>query len=202
MQSIDEARLETDLPYRFEYLAQFIGFGAEDAALIQGCAMYLGPQIGQIVERTYARLLSFDATARHFLPRQAGYDGTLPTDLKSLAATHPQIQFRKEHLTRYFMQLLGRSYDAKMVAYLDMVGKIHTPAAGNKQIDVPLVQMNALMGLLSDVLAETLFELPLDPPSQHKTLRAFQKLLWIQNDFITRHYATSSASSPAVASAS
>lgn len=193
MQSINESRLETDSQYRFEYLADFIGFGPADAALIQGSAPYLGPLIPQLVERTYEKLLSYDATARHFVPRQAGYDGPLPGDVSTLTLAHPQIRFRKEHLSRYFMQLLGRSYDARMVQYLDMVGKMHTPKAGNKEIDVPLVQMNALMGLIADTLTEAVLQQPLDLDTSHRTLRAFHKLLWIQNDFITRHYASGAA---------
>jgi hypothetical protein len=86
------------------------------------------------------------------------------------------------------MQLLGRSYDGKMVQYLDMVGKIHTSKAGNKEIHIPLVQMNALMGLLADILTEAISQQPLDPMTALRTLRAFHKLLWIQNDFIHRHY--------------
>ena len=78
--------------------------------------------------------------------------------------------------------------DVRLVPYLDMVGKIHTARAGNPEIEVPLVQMNALMGFLSDVIAETIAGLPLDPPAALRTMRAFQKFLWIQNDFITRQY--------------
>lgn len=194
MKSIDEARLETDPQYRFEYLADFMGFGPEDAALIQSSAPFLGPLIPQLVEKTYEKLLSYDATARHFVPRQAGYEGPLPGGVSNLTQVHPQIRFRKEHLSRYFMQLLGRSYDAKMVQYLDMVGKMHTPKAGNKEIDVPLVQMNALMGLLADTLTEAISQQPLDAATSFRTLRAFQKLLWIQNDFINRHYSNGNPS--------
>jgi len=189
MQTIDEARLETDPQYRYEYLAGFMGFGPEDAALIQASAPLLGPLIPELVEKTYEKLLSYDATARHFVPRQAGYEGPLPTGVANLTQAHPQIRFRKEHLSRYFMQLLGRSYDGKMVQYLDMVGKMHTPKAGSKEIDVPLVQMNALMGLLADTLTDALSQQALDAATSLRTMRAFQKLLWIQNDFITRHYA-------------
>ena len=192
MHTIDEPRLEADSQYRYEYLADFIGFGPEDAALIQGSAMYLGPLIPQLVDKTYEKLLHYDATARHFVPRQAGYDGPVTGSLKDLNQADPQVRFRKEHLSRYFMQLLGRTFDGKMVLYLDMVGKIHTPQAGNSEIDVPLVQMNALMGLLSDILAEALSQQPFDTTTAFKTLRAFQKLLWIQNDFITRHYVVAS----------
>lgn len=195
MQCIDEARLETDPQYRFEYLAEFVGFGAEDAALIQASAPFLGPLIPQLVEKTYEKLLRYDATARHFVPRQAGYDGPLPEGVSNLTQSHPQIRFRMEHLSRYFMHLLGRSYDAKMVQYIDMVGKMHTPMAGNKEIDVPLVQMNALMGLLADILTEAISQQPIEPATSLRTLRAFHKLLWIQNDFINRHYSNEKPSS-------
>jgi hypothetical protein len=69
-----------------------------------------------------------------------------------------------------------------------MVGRIHTPQAGNKEINIPLVQMNALMGHLSDTLLEVLFALPLELSEKTMVIRAFNRLLWIQNDFINRHY--------------
>jgi hypothetical protein len=193
MQQIDEEKLETDLQYRYDFLAEFIGFGREDVSLIQSSAPHLGPRISELVEKTYVKLLNYDATARHFVPRQDGYDGEVPASIEQLSATHPQIQFRKDHLNRYFMQLIGRSYDAKMVLYLDMVGKMHTPKAGNDSIDVPLLQMNALMGLLSDTLLESISEWPLDAATAARTARAFNKLLWIQNDLINRHYSQPSA---------
>ena len=193
MQHIDEDRLETDLQYRYDYLADFIGFGPQEVSLIQASAPHLGPRIGELVEKTYQKLLSYDATARHFVPRQAGYDGELPVDVMELTVNHPQIQFRKDHLNRYFMQLIGRSYDAKMVQYLDMVGKIHTPEAGNELINVPQVQMNALMGLLSEILLESIGDWPLDAATALRTWRAFNKLFWIQNDLISRHYREASA---------
>ena len=87
MKAIDEARLVTDVEYRLGYLCEFIGFGAEDMALIQYSAPYLGPIIPELVERTYARLLAFDATARHFVPRQHGYEGALPGSLAALGGS-------------------------------------------------------------------------------------------------------------------
>jgi hypothetical protein len=133
-------------------------------------------------------MLHYDATARHFVPRQHGFEGDQPRNLEQLRADHPQIQFRKDHLNRYFIQLIGRSYDAKMVQYLDMVGKIHTPQAGNQEIHVPLIQMNALLGLMSDLLLEFVAAAPLDAGDRLRTQRAFMKLLWIQSDLVQRHY--------------
>ena len=189
MQKIDEDRLEADTKYRFDYLAGFIGFTSQDAAAMQGFAPHLGPRIPELVDKTYERLLGYDSTARHFLPKQDGCDQAGEVSLDDLDVRHPHIQFRKDHLNRYFMQLIGRSYDEKMVQYLDMVGKMHTRKAGSKEIEIPLVQMNALMGLVSDLLNELVLSSPLDESAKAQTLRAFNKLLWIQNDLISRHYA-------------
>ncbi|MCA9267932.1 MAG: protoglobin family protein [Planctomycetales bacterium] len=188
MKHIDEEQLESDVVARYAYLAEFIGFSDEDVAVIHASVARLAPIAPQLVDKTYEKLLSYDATARHFVPRQHGYAGPLPASVDELSANHAQIKFRKEHLSRYLMSLLGRAYDAKMVSYLDMVGKMHTPKAGNKDIDVPLVQMNALMGLIADVLTEAIAGLDLERDAMLKTIRAFHKLLWIQNDLINRHY--------------
>ena len=188
MKHIDEAALEEDIQQRYDFLAEFIGFGPDDIKLIQSSAPHIGPKLGEMVENTYAKLLSFDATARHFLPKQHGCDADAGTDLSQLSPSDPRIQFRKDHLNRYFLALIGRSYDTKMVMYLDMVGKMHTPKAGNSEINVPLVQMNALMGLISDIVMQTLIDSSLDNTATLKTIQAFQKLLWIQNDLISRHY--------------
>lgn len=58
--------------------------------------------------------------------------------------------------------MVTKPYDGTMLNYLDVVGKIHTPKAGSPELDVPLVQMNALMGFVSDALVSTIFGLGLD----------------------------------------
>jgi hypothetical protein len=185
---IDERRLETDLGYRFGYLAEFMEFASEDVAAIHAAAPALAPLVPDLVDAVYDKLSDYDATWRHFLPRQHGYEGALPASLEELTQEHEQIRFRKGHLARYLASLVTKAYDAKMVEYLDMVGKMHTPRAGSPKLDVPLVQMNALMGFVSDALIGTILGLGLDRVQEVRTVRAFNKLLWLQNDLINRHY--------------
>lgn len=189
MKHIDEDRLESDLGYRFAYLAEFMGFGQEDIDVIHGAAPLLAPVVPALVDAVYEKLHGYDATWRHFVPRQAGYEGDVPQTLDALTLDHPQIAFRKHHLGRYLERLVTAPYDAKMVTYLDTVGKMHTPAAGSGSINVPLVQMNALLGFVADAVNATIlgFDIPAD--AKAKAIRAFSKLLWIQNDLIVRHYA-------------
>jgi hypothetical protein len=189
LQRIDEKRLERDLGYRFAYLTEFMGFGPADIAAIHGAAAHLAPLVGALVDAVYVQLFRYDATKRHFVPRQSGYEGAVPADLESLTLNHEQIRFRKAHLANYLKKLVTADYDPKMVSYLDFVGKIHTPQAGGKDLHVPLVQMNALMGFVSDALLGVILGLDVDAATKARTARAFNKLLWLQNDLITRHYA-------------
>jgi hypothetical protein len=165
-----------------------MGFDADDIEAIHASATHLAPLVPVLVDAVYDKLFGYDATKRHFVPRQSGYDGSVPENLEALEQNHEMIQFRKQHLGRYLVALVTRDYDAKMLDYLDMVGKMHTPKAGSPDLDVPLVQMNALMGFVSDALTNVILGLGLDRPTEVRTLRAFNKLLWLQNDLITRHY--------------
>ncbi len=185
---IDESRLEEDLGYRFEYLTEFMGFGAGDIEVIHASAGLLAPLVPGLVDAVYEKLFQYSATKRHFLPKGSGYDGPVALDLDQLTADHEQIEFRKGHLKNYLVKLVTADYDEKLVAYLDLVGNIHTRRLGSRQIHIPLVQMNALMGFVADAFNATILGLDLDTETQAKAIRAFGKLLWLQNDLITRHY--------------
>ena len=189
MKNIDEARLESDLAYRFEYLTEFVGLGAEDIERIHGAAEHLGPIVPALVDAVYDKLFTYDATKRHFLSKQSKYDGPVPASLEELTVDHPMIEFRKKHLATYLTRLVTKPYDANMLKYLDTVGSIHTRKTGSKDIHIPLVHMNALMGFVSDAIINTIMGLGLDHDTEVATIRAFNKLLWLQNDLITRHYA-------------
>ncbi|CAN5239784.1 hypothetical protein BH11PLA2_BH11PLA2_09740 [soil metagenome] len=188
MKTIDESKLETDLAYRFHYLSEFIGFCHEDINTVHAAAPALAPLVKGLVDAVYAKLFQYSSTWRHFLPRQHGYDGDVPMTLETLTPDHPQISFRKEHLGRYLVALVSKPYDGTMVEYLDRVGKIHIDKAGSRAIMVPLVQMNALMGFVADAFNATILTLGLPKDKEMATVRAFSKLLWIQNDLIARHY--------------
>ena len=188
MKHIDEARLESDLGSRCQSLAEFMEFGEAETSAIHGTAALIAPLVPGMVNSIYEKLHFYNATWRHFLPRQTGYEGAVATSLAEVSLDHEIIRFRKEHLGRYLAALVTRPYDGKMVAYLDMVGKMHTPKAGSQELDVPLVQMNALLGFVSDVLTSTILGLGLDRAVEVQTLRVFNKLLWLQNDLINRHY--------------
>lgn len=188
LKHIDESRLETDIAYRFGYLTDFMGFSEDDIQMIHGAAEVLAPLVPGLVDAVYDKLFTYDATKRHFVPRQDGYEGDVPESVESLQMDHDQIAFRKQHLTNYLVKLVTAPYDEKLVVYLNHVGRIHTPGEGSDKINVPLVQMNALMGFVADAFNATIFSLGLPAEATEKAVRSFSKLLWLQNDLISRHY--------------
>ncbi len=189
MKQIDEARLQSDLGYRFAYVTEFIGLNDKDLQVIHGAAEVLAPLVPGLVDAVYEKLHTYSSTWRFFVPRQAGYEGETPVSPEELTPDHPQIAFRKQHLRRYLERLVTAPYDDKMVAYLDRVGQIHTASMGNPQIDIPLVEMNALMGFVADAINATIIGLDIPTEMKFDAIRAFGKLLWVQNDLIARHYA-------------
>ncbi len=91
MQIIDEPRLESDLAYRFQYVAEFMGFSAQDIEAIHGAASHLAPLVPSLVDAVYDKLFSYDCTKRHFVPRQSGYAGGVPRDIEGLSLSHERL---------------------------------------------------------------------------------------------------------------
>src|SRR5262245_36405853 len=110
MKRIDEDRLENDLGYRYNYLAEFMEFSTADIEAIHGAAGLLAPQVPALVDAVYDKLFSYDATWRHFVPRQHGYEGKLAANVDSLKMSDEVINFRKQHLGRYLTALVTRPY--------------------------------------------------------------------------------------------
>ena len=186
MRHIDEDRLEQDLPYRVAYLAEFMGMTSDDWDAIHESAAVLGPVVDALVDAVYVKLWKYDATQRHF--RRPGSGFKEPVNGEVMSLDHPYIQFRKEGLRKYLTRLVSGVYDDKFVLYLDWAGKIHTAKAGAEYIEVPLVQMNALMGFVAASVVSTLWDLVPDDAKRRCYIEAWNKLLWVQNDLMNRHY--------------
>ncbi|EFC44676.1 predicted protein [Naegleria gruberi] len=191
MQTIEEKQLFTDLQYRFSYVTKFIGFGEEDIKYIHESATVLAPLVPTVVDLVYKKLFSFDVTKRTFLVRNDQFEGKMEENLDELDdKASEQIRFRKDMLSKYLVKLVTADYTSKaFVNYLDWVGKIHTAKAGNKDIIIDYIHINALFGYVSDVLLGTIATCKdLSEEQRVKTLLAFNKLLWIQNDLFAKYY--------------
>ena len=197
MQQISPSSLNS-LPSRVSYLKSFLSFTADDGAALRASAPLVAPLVPAILDAVYTKLLSFDITAKAFVPRQPGYNGTVPKDALALNLTHPQIVHRKDFLKAYLVKLVSNedwSDDSKFWQYLDTVGIMHTGVPGFKhrekrpELRVEYIHMGLLLGYVEDVVVKSVLEMDgVDAETKAKVARAFNKLLWIQNDLFARHY--------------
>ncbi|KAL9655264.1 hypothetical protein ABK040_009038 [Willaertia magna] len=190
IEHIDEHQLESEILYRFNYVTKFMGFGDEDVKAILESKDLVAPAVPIIVDAVYEKLFTFDITKKFFMKRNAGFEGKLDNFDELNNKNSEQIKFRKDMLSRYLVKLVTADYsDPNFVKYLDWVGKIHTEKAGSKSINVDYIHVNALMGYVSDVVINYIeTQLKDDGDKRIRTVRAFNKLFWIQNDLFARHY--------------
>ncbi|KAI9703004.1 MAG: hypothetical protein M1820_005995 [Bogoriella megaspora] len=197
MQHIPTSSL-TSLPSRISYLKSFLKFTPEDGAAIHQSSTILAPLVPTILDAVYTNLLSYDITAKAFAPRQPGYTGPAPSSVQDLSLTHPQILHRKDFLKRYLVQLVSNedwSDDAMLWGYMDKVGVMHTGEPGFKhrekrpELRVEYVHMGALLAYVEDLVVGAVMGADrFEVQEKVEMVRAWNKLLWIQNDLFARHY--------------
>lgn len=90
MEHITDESLE-DLPTRVEYFQAFLEITDYDAAILRKAEPLIAPLIPAILNAVYTKLLSFDITAKSFVPKDVDCSGRM-------TIAHPQIQMRKDFL--------------------------------------------------------------------------------------------------------
>ncbi|MCC6524197.1 MAG: hypothetical protein IT373_16170 [Polyangiaceae bacterium] len=157
---VDEARLETDAAYRFAFVRQYVGLTDEDLALARASRSLMARMVPELLAAVHGRLTGWAATRRHF------HDDALVT----------------VHLRGYVESLLLLRGDDAQALWFERVARAHTPEAGDPMVSVPLVQIDALLGFIADQVIVGIDRLELPPDRKIRAIRAFSKLLWVQND--------------------
>ena len=186
--TVDETRLETDVSYRFNFLVDVTGLTDQDHEFLRKHHKILEPHLSDIVASVYRKMFEFQSMKRHFLPRHTGFEGNVPAAINELKFDHKQTEFRKQRLEEYFVKLCTADWDETFAALIDVVGHMHTPRQGNALLQIPMVQISALLGVINDLFLQKITELELSPKSQLAIQRTYTKLFWIQNGMFIRHW--------------
>jgi hypothetical protein len=96
-QHVDPASL-SDLPSRVAYLSSFLELTTADGEALQAAKPLIAPLVPTVLDAVYMKLLSYDITAKAFVPRNTDYDGQTAKDVSELTLEHPQIEYRKDFL--------------------------------------------------------------------------------------------------------
>lgn len=149
---------------RFRALADFIGLTEQDLKLIRLARRFIGPMLPALTEDIAAKLLGDPDTRRHF-----EHDGP----------AHPERVGR--HLRRYVEGLLSLAITEDLPAWLAAVGPAHGPHRGDPRVQVPQDQLDAMLGYIADRITAAIGEAELPFERRLAAIRAFNKLLWVQN---------------------
>ncbi|PGH30162.1 hypothetical protein GX50_07062 [[Emmonsia] crescens] len=197
---VDEDSL-SNLKSRIIYVKGFLHFTDQDGALLQSAKDVIAPAVPAVLDAVYTRLLSFDITAKSFVPRQpeqTAKDPITAASVAELSLDHPNIVHRKDFLKNYLVRLVSNkdwSDESPFWDYLDKVGIMHTGQAGFKhrekrpKLRVEVMHMSLLLGFVEEIVLKAILAAEgLDLQTKTGMLTAFNKLLWIQNDLFQRHY--------------
>lgn len=189
MKVIDQRRLEDDPFYRYQFLAEFVGFGEAEVKAIHESGPCLVRALPRVVNSVYEKMFSYDITKQKFVPRHDDYSGAHAEDLAELTLEDGQVQHRKTRLIQYFTDLFSAEFDETTVDLMNAVGRMHTTLAGTVSIHVPLMQFNILMCYIHDLLTQELLgEKGVDSSAAVSAIRALQKLFWLQQSLVSWHY--------------
>lgn len=196
-----------DLPSRISYLSSFLSFQPSDGLAIQSSKPLIAPLIPVALDLVYSKLLSFDITAKAFVPRQGGgsENGPVPSRPQDLHLTHSHILHRKDFLKAYLVRIVSNadwSPKSPLWHYMDLVGAAHAggPLLRHRQqrripqnpapaLRVEYMHLGLLLGFVEEVIVGLVLDMnDIDSRTKRDVILAWNKILWIQNDLFARHY--------------
>jgi nitrite reductase/ring-hydroxylating ferredoxin subunit/hemoglobin-like flavoprotein len=161
----------------FRYMAEFVGFTADDAAVIQQTKPVIENHLADIVEAFYAHLLRYPPTRSLFLKK----DGSLDKDY---------LELRMRHLTNFWLRTASGVYDDDYARFVDYVGRAHTSHGADPTIYVAeryvIGQVGFVQHAISEVLAKELR--PTDSAFAHRAEEAWDKLMMVILEMLSRAY--------------
>ncbi|KAF5365693.1 hypothetical protein D9758_003277 [Tetrapyrgos nigripes] len=197
-QEIDPDLLRASPEFRAAYLTDFLNFGREQQDSLNKVAPLVNDKIPAIVDDLYAKLFEFDITKQVFLERNQGFDGPLPSRLEDLTLDSAQLKYRKVFMCSWARRILTADYSSpKTWAYLDKVGIMHTGVksfkhrTNTKPLIVPYRDCALLLARAESILQTAILNLSddqLSMPEKIAAVSAVSKVIWLQNDFFSRHY--------------
>jgi hypothetical protein len=134
----------------------------------------------------YKKLLRFDITARVFSNR----DSRIEEDPETWVVENSSaIRNRKIFLRWFLTRLTSDPSEAGYWEYLDKVGFMHVGQGRRNPLHVEYTFLGATLGYIQNAVMESILSEPcLRMEQKLAIVKAFGKLIWIQNDLLARYH--------------
>jgi nitrite reductase/ring-hydroxylating ferredoxin subunit len=161
----------------FQYMSEFAGLAPEDAETIRETRFIIEKHIPAIIGGFYAQLLRFPATRKHFLKPDGAVD-------------QEYLEMRMQHQANFWRRVASGQFDEDFARFTDYVGRAHTSHGADPKVYIPQRYVIGMIGFMqrgiADALSAELQEY--DPELAHKGTRAWNALLTVILEMLTRPY--------------
>lgn len=166
-----------DAAQYFRYMAEFIGFTAQDAEIIKRTKPVIEKHLPEIVSKFYTHLLRYPPTRKFFLKA----DGTLDQEY---------LELRMRHLTNFWLRSAEGFFDEEYACYVDYVGRAHTSHGADPSIYIPERYVIGQIGYVQHAITRALVEElhPVDDALGHAAEDAWAKLMMVLLEMMARAY--------------
>jgi nitrite reductase/ring-hydroxylating ferredoxin subunit/hemoglobin-like flavoprotein len=161
----------------FRYMAEFVGFTADDAKIIRQTKPFIAIHIPEVVAAFYDKVLRYPPTRRLFLKQ----DGSIDRDY---------LQLRMSHLTNFWLRTADGVFDDTFARYIDYVGRAHTSHGADPSIYIAERYVIGQVGFIQHAISEALSrELrQMDPELSYRATEAWDKLMMVILEMLARAY--------------
>lgn len=176
-QRIAAKRGAEDAGKYFRYMSEFVGFTAEDAAVIRQTKPIVEKYLPQIVAKFYTHLLRYPPTRQWFLKP----DGTIDQEY---------LELRMRHLTNFWVRTASGEFDDEYARYVDYVGRAHTSHGADPRIYIAeryvIGQVGFVQHAISDLIIKDMH--PVDPDLAFRAEEAWDNLMMVLLEMLSRAY--------------
>ncbi|PKY04287.1 hypothetical protein P168DRAFT_297184 [Aspergillus campestris IBT 28561] len=181
---VGRKELYTSLEARVRYLREMVDFNSADVEALTTGSKYIKALIPAVVNIVYKKLLENDITARAFHTRDTADETPIE---EFFTEGSPQIQRRKVFLRWYLVRICSDPTQMDFWRYLNKVGQMHSGQARMHPLNIEYIHIGALLGFITDIFIEAIMSHPqLSLPRKVALVRAFNKVIWIQNDLFAK----------------
>ncbi|PYH35318.1 uncharacterized protein BO87DRAFT_424821 [Aspergillus neoniger CBS 115656] len=186
IKQVTRKELYTDFSKRMDFLRLFLDLTDDDIIVFNKGAKFLKAALPVLTHRLYAKMLDFDITARALRVRSTESDAQVD---EYFTLDGPHVQRRKIFWKWYLTRLFSDPSRLEYWEYLDKVGKMHTGKILMHPLKIEYMHMNTCLGYVKELAYETISGHPeMSYPFKFTLIRAFNKIMTIQNDLISRCY--------------
>jgi nitrite reductase (NADH) small subunit len=161
----------------FRYMAEFVGFRADDERAIMQSRPIIEKHLPKIIADFYDHLLRYPPTRKFFLNKAGEVD-------------QDYLELRMRHNANFWLRTLEGNYDDTYASYVDYVGRAHTTHGADPSIYIPERYVIGQVGFMQHAISQAITEelRDKDEEFEDRAVEAWDKLMMVILELLSRAY--------------